>query len=279
MTESPIPPPPIPFEDTSLDVNVRVAYVVTVSDSGDWHRFKCGVKNRIQEESSMYFEVVTVDDIQQGVLDKKNFNVICIPGGSAPRYAKSLGQEGMEIIQAFVKKGGGYVGICAGAFLACEGECSYECEWYGLLSCRAKEGHSGGEHRRGFTNECELVFATGCGEVLGPETSAGGQCLVQYHNGPLLEVTGGTARSVATFVTELLGEGNQYKPAMGGSSAIVAGMKERGRVVLVSPHLEASPSHGHKLRQIFRWASGVYINLSKIKIVVGNHHESVSSAN
>lgn len=253
-----------------------------------------GVRRRVEAESAMHFVQVTVQDIWDGVLEKQNFNVICIPGGFAPNYDKSLGSQGKAIIKAFVEKGGGYVGICAGAYLACDGSCKSSS--YALLGCRVKDV----DWDRGKTNECVIHLHPGGGPVLGPEAEAGGQCVVQYCNGPLLELTGnnvkGTARTLATFVTELRGPKNDYPPAMAGSSAIVAGMYGKGRVVIVSPHLEAGETtrHAHKFRQMYRWASGLVKDPDAVpaptaappaaakdiplKIVVGNRHELVSTA-
>ena len=42
-------------------------------------------------------------------------------GGSGSRQANTIGLAGRENVQRFVKAGGGYVGICAGAYLACAG--------------------------------------------------------------------------------------------------------------------------------------------------------------
>ena len=40
------------------------------------------------------------------------------PGGSASKQAKCLGEKGRAKVRSFIEDGGGYVGICAGAYLA-----------------------------------------------------------------------------------------------------------------------------------------------------------------
>jgi glutamine amidotransferase-like uncharacterized protein len=40
------------------------------------------------------------------------------PGGNAITAAKAIGPKGLSLIREFVRQGGGYVGFCAGAFLA-----------------------------------------------------------------------------------------------------------------------------------------------------------------
>ena len=59
------------------------------------------------------------DDIRAGALDQ--FNVIAVPGGSGSKEAATIGEDGRDRIRKFVENGGGYIGICAGAYLATSG--------------------------------------------------------------------------------------------------------------------------------------------------------------
>ncbi len=59
---------------------------------------------------------VTADDIRNGALDQ--VDVLEVPGGWAGDYATALGEDGFAAIRSFVAEGGGYFGICAGAYLA-----------------------------------------------------------------------------------------------------------------------------------------------------------------
>ena len=52
---------------------------------------------------------------------ENGFAAIVIPGGSSGQQAKALGEAGRAVIRRFVAAGGGYVGICAGAYLGCKG--------------------------------------------------------------------------------------------------------------------------------------------------------------
>lgn len=60
---------------------------------------------------------VQAEDIINGYLD--NFSVLAWPGGSYPAYWE-VGPEGKLKIQGFISGGGGYMGICAGAWWACD---------------------------------------------------------------------------------------------------------------------------------------------------------------
>ena len=62
-----------------------------------------------------------LDPIQFTDAVLKDFDVVIVPGGSATSQAKRLGPSGCDALVRFVENGGGYVGVCAGAFLAAAG--------------------------------------------------------------------------------------------------------------------------------------------------------------
>jgi glutamine amidotransferase-like uncharacterized protein len=59
---------------------------------------------------------VTSENFSQALLDEAKLWVQ--PGGDAIAAAKDMGVERLQMLRAFVDKGGRYVGFCAGAFLA-----------------------------------------------------------------------------------------------------------------------------------------------------------------
>jgi glutamine amidotransferase-like uncharacterized protein len=62
--------------------------------------------------------VVDAEKIGRGALD--GFDLLCVPGGDMYEYSQSLGSTGIQKIREFVENGGGYVGICGGAYFAGE---------------------------------------------------------------------------------------------------------------------------------------------------------------
>ena len=60
---------------------------------------------------------ISSDDINNGILTE-GFKVVIFPGGYAYDYKVDLNAKGEKNIKAFINNGGGYLGICAGAFLA-----------------------------------------------------------------------------------------------------------------------------------------------------------------
>lgn len=61
-------------------------------------------------------ESVTPADIRASVLD--SFDVVVFPGGSGKKQGAALDEEGRRAVRDFVRGGGGFVGICAGAFFS-----------------------------------------------------------------------------------------------------------------------------------------------------------------
>jgi glutamine amidotransferase-like uncharacterized protein len=56
--------------------------------------------------------------IAQGKLD--NYSVLIMPGGRPDLYMQNLGYNGINEIRDYVGRGGGYIGICGGAYIAAE---------------------------------------------------------------------------------------------------------------------------------------------------------------
>ncbi|RKY73778.1 hypothetical protein DRQ00_12205 [candidate division KSB1 bacterium] len=49
-----------------------------------------------------------------------NFNILCIPGGDMYQYARDIYSGGKGKIKNVIRNGGGYIGICGGAYFASE---------------------------------------------------------------------------------------------------------------------------------------------------------------
>ena len=196
---------------------------------------------------------IGVKDVLAGALTTDAYDVLCIPGGYAPNWCDKLGQAGSELIEAFVASGGGFVGICAGAYLGSTWDLGLIDVDLPLIDRWA----------RGRTDTCALGLTEAAAEQLG-EVAADPRLAVRYCNGPLMEAHAGVT-VLATFESELRGRRNKYPAEMRGTAAIVSGRYsgeegDGGRVVLISPHPETSdgPVRAHALfRQLFRYAAGV----------------------
>lgn len=170
---------------------------------------------------------VTPEEIRGGVLT--NYDVIIFGGGSGSKEAESIGETGRAAVKEFVANGGGYVGICAGAYLATSGY-----PWsLGLVNARTvspKWQRGRGPVKLELTEPGRIVLG---------ERTATFDCL--YANGPIIAPDTKTNlpafETLAYFRSEYASNG---APAgvMINSPAIVRGQYQQGRVVCVSPHPE-----------------------------------------
>jgi predicted deacylase len=195
-------------------------------------------------------------EIRAGVLDQ--FHVVIFPGGSGSKEAAALTKEGCRMVRRFVESGGGYVGICAGAFLA-----TAKYDWsLGLVNARTFTGRQyvpgEGEKSMWFhgTGTVQMELTAPGREILG---DVPGIVELRYANGPIFSPAGREDLPeyvpLAFFRTEIA----KYEPQKGtmvDTPAIIASAFGRGRVVAISPHPEASAQLESLVRRAVAWAAG-----------------------
>lgn len=194
---------------------------------------------------------VDPEGIRTGVLS--NLDVLIMPGGSGSKQATNLETSGRESIQQFVKNGGGYVGICAGAYLA-----SSHYSWsLNLINARVLDR----EHwARGKGNVVLTLSDLGQKALGHPEK----EVEVYYGQGPLYgRGTNDTLppyEELAVYKTEVPKENVPPGVPMGvmpGTTAIARTEYGKGRVICYSPHPEKpfQPVF-HLIENGVRWAAG-----------------------
>lgn len=104
----------LPDDPNPADHRPVLLYV----DAGTWGSGMVAIARFLDFAGFQWLAVEASDIVAGDVLD--DASAIWMPGGWAPSYIDSLGSVGLEHIRAFVDHGGGYVGTCAGAYLAAE---------------------------------------------------------------------------------------------------------------------------------------------------------------
>ena len=193
--------------------------------------------------------------IREGVL--RQFDLIIFPGGSGSKQAAALEPAGREAVRGFVEKGGGYMGICAGSYLA-----AANYKWSLAISnhqtyCETLELPDIGRKSmwyRGPSATVKMELTDEGRAILG---DVKGRMDVRYHNGPVMSPMGKAGlkafRSLATFRSEV----SKYKPqkdTMVNTPAIIAGNFGKGRVLCISPHPESVPALNSMVQNAIRWA-------------------------
>lgn len=97
--------PTIP--QTCLDVEIY-------NDAGVWQEGLSRVQ-RLLRRQNLKFGRINADRIKNYGFNECT-RVFILPGGNEYDYWSSLGEAGVERIRRFISSGGGYLGICAGAY-------------------------------------------------------------------------------------------------------------------------------------------------------------------
>jgi len=211
----------------------------------------------LRPEGEFTMRQVGVADIRPGVLEQ--FDVVIFPGGSGSKQAAALGPEGRRAVQQFVRRGGGYIGICAGAYLA-----TAKYDWsLKLIDAKTFTGMRDvpgvGKKAMWFRGKGKVQMElTEQGQAILGDFS--GPIEVGYANGPILSPAGQDGLDpyipLAFFRTEI----SKYEPQEGtmvDTPALVAGRFGQGRVIAVSPHPEGTAGLEPLVRRAVAWvASG-----------------------
>jgi len=178
-------------------------------------------------------------DIAAGGL--KGYDLVMFTGGSGSAEAGGLGEKGREEVREFVRQGGGYVGICAGAYLACSGF-----EWgLGVLNAKTVSP----KWRRGQGDV--KITGEAFGEKLDERT-------IRYANGPIIKAD---VRKdlpefevLVSFRTELALNDTPVG-VMVNAPAMVRSTYGLGRVFTSSPHPEQTAGLEPLVEKAVRWTA------------------------
>ncbi len=188
------------------------------------------------------------------------FDVLVFPGGSGSKQARAISEAGRLAVQKFVKNGGGYVGVCAGAYL-----CSSGYSWsLRLVDSKAFTGTvevpGKGKKQlwyRGKETGIDMELSP-LGESLFGQKGIPKSFEVRYANGPIISPHGldevEDYQVLAWFRSEN-GQVAEQKGTMINTPAIVTSRVGKGRVMSVSPHPEKTPELHSIVSQAVRWVA------------------------
>jgi glutamine amidotransferase-like uncharacterized protein len=233
---------PVVHDRSTADERTRVALYDSGGSTG------AGIPRVLEqlEGTARAVEVVRVGppEIRGGALSQ--FHVVMFTGGSGSRQANALGEEGRSAVRQFVEQGGGYVGICAGSYLACDGF-----SW-GLKVLDAKTVSPKWQRGIGMVR---MELTDKGREIFGPRLEP---FEVKYHNGPIIAPNASDLlpdyEPLALFRSELAENGSP-KGVMLDSPAIVAGECGKGRVLCIGPHPEQTAGLEEFVPRAVRWVS------------------------
>ncbi len=177
----------------------------------------------------------------------RQFDLVIFPGGSGGGQAKALGESGRAAVRLFVRRGGGYLGVCAGAYLA-----SRHYKWsLGLLNARVLDT----AHWARGNGTVTVELSAQARKLFGATKS---RIRIHYAQGPLLahQTKGPKYEVLGTFRTEIRKNEKIPQGVMLGAHAMARTRYGKGRVVLFSPHPEAAPGLRGFIRRSMAWVAG-----------------------
>ena len=222
--------------------------VAVYDDNGGSDQGPANVEMSLADTLQFTTTRVNAKDIRDGSLNK--FDVVVQPGGSGSKQAKNLEPSGVDSIRQFVQRGGGYLGICAGAYLA-----TAEYDWsLHILNAkvidRAHWNRGKGDVVIRLTEQGKKFFD------LTSDTLT-----LNYAQGPLMAAAGVDSLppyvELATFVTEIA-KNNAPFGIMFGKTAIAQVEYGNGRVFALSPHPEKSEHLRGMVARSVQWLAKRY---------------------
>lgn len=185
--------------------------------------------------------------IREGVLDR--IDVLIMPGGNSRIEYNMLGDKGVERLKAFIHKGGGYIGSCAGCYLLMSSNQKPErCNVVPYIDQK-------GPYRGGTI--LSTSFTKRAEELTGIKS---GIHRVRYHGGPKMisgePIPDATFEVLATFVGDINVDTDTPCESMTGTASVVAGTYGKGRVFVFADHPEYYPCTWDIVRGAFKFVTG-----------------------
>ncbi|MDF1852465.1 MAG: BPL-N domain-containing protein [Verrucomicrobiales bacterium] len=237
--------------------HIRVAKFDGVGTGGaKWGTSGGDLASIVQEDKTLSLHFLGAEEMRPEILEQ--FDVVVFPGGSGSKQAGAIGRSGREAVREFVETGGGYVGVCAGAYL-----CSSHYDWsLDLVDSSVftgsreipGEGKKQMWYRGGWASvEMEL---TKKGQSLFPKI--GQETIVRYANGPIISPKGLENLEDYQVLAWFRSENGLWEPQKGtmiDTPAIVSGRFGEGRVMSISPHPERTKSLHSIIRNSIQWVA------------------------
>lgn len=178
------------------------------------------------------------------------YQVVVFPGGSGGEMYGRLGPGGQQAVREYVSRGGGYLGVCAGAWLASKlylGIANIE----GVKPWYVGVGGVEVSMEAGATN----VFSSAAYRAPALRT-------IDMHNGPMWSLAppdpSRPACRVLASYTGRTGTDKNGGDLFKGKPAIVTDVYGQGRIILFSPHPELVSTNGNfdMIPEAVGWLAG-----------------------
>jgi hypothetical protein len=181
--------------------------------------------------------LVKAVEIAAGAL--KEYDVVIFPGGSGMTQSLSLGEDGRAAVVDFVKNGGGFIGICAGAYLGQDMDLSQPALKISNAEVLngAVDWDRGGGIVRARINKSYLEYF--------PEFTGSESFYLNYQSGPVFIPAGrkdmDPYEELIVFESDIFHDSVTTKGEAPGKAMFIVSEFGKGMTLLMSSHAEETP--------------------------------------
>ena len=227
----------------SAPEKIRTLSIAIYKGEGSMDSGIDNVKKNVSSILDVNFTELGPTDVMNNNL--KKFDIIIFSGGGASMQGNAIKEQGRENIRNYIKNGGNYLGICAGAYLA-----TSNFEW--SLNILNAETILKTEWRRGQAF-LDIEITEEGRNILG---DVNGLFKCRYNNGPLLKpmnILDTQPYKTAAYFRSEIAENETTPGLMINTPAAVFSEYEKGRVFVISPHTENTPGLENFLPRVIVW--------------------------
>ncbi len=214
----------------------------------------------VKLDPDMTVRTITTADIANNVLD--SLDAIIIPGGGGSRQFLNLGAENQQRIKDFISRGGGAVGICAGAYLFSSTPGYASMYLNGAQAIDIEHDNRGhGIAKFSLTDEGRKLF---------PEIADRDTAFVMYYEGPVFvknETDTIHYTTLAMMESDVHEEGNAPANMTNNKPFFIANSFGKGRVFSTIAHPEATPGMMWMIPRMVRWTLDMPVKAYKPEAV------------
>jgi len=203
--------------------------------------------------------LVDGEDMRNGALD--SLDLLVVPGGSAWVIVGDFGPKGIENIKAFLRRGGSFIGICAGCVMLLDDE--FRIASGTGMTPYSRYGAYSGDAMTSMTLTDEGAKALGMEKGTFDVWYSGGPIMFRRHEAypdANIETWGLYGRNVTN-------EG--WGAHMDGNVSCIGGTFGKGRIAATSCHPEFRHSADALVKGLFRYATGREVTFPEPKVNPG----------
>jgi glutamine amidotransferase-like uncharacterized protein len=186
------------------------------------------------------------------------YNVLIMPGGDGGSLYLGSSSISGTAIKNFVANGGGYLGICAGAYASAD---YVSGDYYGWDLAPGVDAEP-----VSYEGNLSMKFTSAAQQILG----SNGTITLAHYNGPAMYVTSGSAIILATYADDHTG----YE----GYADIVADYDGLGRTVLMGSHPELTPQDPGLIAEMVDWAADLSTTTSTTGTITVSQLENAANS-